>query len=37
MFLQLAEQLHLTHKELQERSQKVLKHILHNYAGFLYF
>ena len=34
MFLQLAEQLHLTHKELQERSQKVLKHILHNYAGF---
>ena len=34
MFLQLAEELHLTHKELQERSRTVLQHILHNYAGF---
>ncbi len=34
MFLQLAEELQLSPKELQERSQKVLRHILHNYAGF---
>ena len=34
MFVQLAQELLLSHEELQERSQKVLKHILHNYAGF---
>lgn len=33
MFLQIAHELHISEEELTERSQKVLKHILHNYAG----
>ena len=34
MFQQLATEIGLTSEQMQERSENVLRHILHNYAGF---